>query len=75
LGSIIQNNNFTNAQLNHSAGVNNGTSTINSSSPFHNIPDYILDDLGLLFKRCEDRKDELINSLDDFIFEQKKKCR
>ena len=71
----IQNNDLSNAKLHTSVGVNNGTSTINSSSLSNNIPDYILDDLGSLFKRCKDRKDELIDALDNFIFEQKKKCR
>ena len=70
-----ESNNFSNAVFNSSVGINNGTSTITSPSLSNNIPDYILDDLGSLFKRCEDKKDELIDALDDFIFEQKKKCR
>ena len=61
-----------------------GPGVDNSSGNAHNfylnknnnlIPDYILEDLNILFKRAKGNEENLIDALDDFIASQKKMYR
>ena len=73
----VQRNDFTDASLSSSVGVNNGDSEINlnNQGKHYIVPEYILDDLNSLFKRCSRNQNELIDAIDNFLFEQRKKCR
>ena len=57
------------------SGVNNGDTIINNSSKPSSVPDFIIEDLEVLFKRAKDNKDSLIDAIDDFISAQKKLYR
>jgi len=57
------------------SGVNNGNTIIHNSSKPSSIPDFIIEDLEILFKRAKDNKDSLIDAMDNFISAQKKLYR
>ena len=81
LKSDTQTNNFQHSNI-FASGVDNseGSSHIfnqnNSNTSF--IPDFVLEDLEILFKRCKgktEEKKELIDAIDNLIFDFRKKCR
>jgi len=72
-----QTNNLQGANIGGS-GVDNSTGsnyTFNQNSNPSSIPDFIIEDLEILFKRAKDNKDSLIDAMDDFISAQKKLYR
>ena len=75
--SKTQTNNLQNSKI-VGAGVDNSQGskhTYNTNVNYNFIPDYILDDLNILFKRAKGNEDNLIDAIDDFIASQKKMYR
>ena len=80
-----QHNEFNNASISGdgAAGVDNSKKkTITPKEPdlplSTHIPDFVLEDLEILFKRCKgkaEEKKELIDAIDNLIFDFRKKCR
>ena len=76
-----QYNNFSKAKFKDQAiGIDNTKEKIidssESSLQISNIPDFVLEDLETLFKRCKAEKNkELIDAIDNLIFDFRKKCR
>ena len=82
-----QYNNFSKAKFKDQAiGIDNTKEKIidssESSLQISNIPDFVLEDLledlEILFKRCKgksEEKKELIDAIDNLIFDFRKKCR
>lgn len=68
-------NNFQNSKIS-GAGVDNsqGSSHVYNTTPAYtiNFPDYFIDELNILFKRAGNKKEDLIDALDNFISSQKK---
>ena len=81
----IQYNEFSHASISGdgAAGVDNSKKkTITPKEPdlplSTHIPDFVLEDLEILFKRCKgksEEKKELIDAIDNLIFDFRKKCR
>ncbi len=70
-------NNLQNSNI-AGSGVDNSQAskhTFNNYRDNYFIPDYILDDLNILFKRAKGNEDNLIDAIDDFIASQKKMYR
>jgi hypothetical protein len=66
----LQNSTISGAGVDNSQGSSHAYNT-SSAIPI-NFPDYFIDELNTLFKRSGNKKEELIDALDDFIASQKK---